>query len=255
MKYSSDDLRPLLRKIGLKQTDIAEAQRRDGYTNHKERVLRVLSWLSAAEKYNENSDYDVCLMCAWAAFNGLYAKPYNKEVPKQEDANIKDIINDLIDCDKKSVLLEYLLQNEYKWKKILINQYLYPGYWKEWGKWKSRYEDSNKEVNENLLAGKYGSSLAKHVKCPLEQIMLRVKVLRNQLMHGEAGYNDYYNRWQVEACANFLPPLVGCMLKIMIDNADFSWGEVPYPPQCTPNAHADKVTFLESENGQNKKRN
>ncbi len=250
MKYSSENLRLLLPEIGLvEQKDISEELPRNGYTNNQERVLRVLSWLSSAEKHQKERDYDVCLMCALAAFNGLYAvPPYPYKAPSQEtstkgETDIKCIINQLIEYDKDLILWEYLSQNK-EWEKIIYNQYLYRDYWKG-DNWEKNYEKDNRKLRKLAY---------KHVKEPLAEIMHRIKVLRNQLMHGEAGYKDYYNRWQVDVCANFLPPLVGRMLRIMIDNKDKFCDEVPYPPQTDKpktdvGEDVEKFTSLESENG------
>ncbi len=243
MTYSSKELSKLLpEKMELEHTDIAETISRNGYTNNQERVLRVLSWLTAAEKADDD---DVCLMCALAAFNGLYAVPRQlKKISIEHKKAVQDheimdpMIDKLIEFDEYDILLKYL-KNEQRddLEKILTNQYLFFGYWKFYEtcknmpvtSWMKAHGENNEEI-EKLLAND-------DVALPLKEIMHRIWALRNQLLHGEAGYKDYYNRSQIKACANFLPPLVGRMLRIMINNNDFLWGKVPYPPQGKkPNA-------------------
>ncbi len=258
MTYASDDLRSSLRNIKFGQTDIAEERQRDGYTNHKERVLRVLSWLSAAEKYKEKEDYDVSLMCALAAFNGLYAKavPLQQRSDKHKKKHEEDyiIINEMIaklithdKGGKDGILLEYL-KNEGRdeFKEILANQYLYFSFWKYSDYGHEEFNKRNQKIKKFLAECS--------VVEPLQEVMHRIRELRNQLMHGEAGYEDHYNRWQVIVCANFLPPLVGRMLSIMIYNKHFFRDKVPCPPQTEPNKRVDKFTSLESESGQNEKK-
>ena len=251
MKYSSENLRLLLREIGLvEQENISDELPRNLYTNNQERILRVLSWLTAAEKAKKDDDFR--LMCALAAFNGLYAVPpwqrgvrSNKtsDEPKREVLEhevINNMIDKLIEFDKEGILLEYL-KNERReeLEQILANQYLFFGYWQFYdfyrhkmpiARWMKEHGKKNEKIEKYLADD--------DVAVPLKETMYRIWVLRNQLVHGEAGYKDYYNRSQINECAKFLPPLVGRMLRIMIDNTDSLWGDVPYPPQGDePNAH------------------
>ncbi len=283
MTYSSTELSKLLpEKMELEQTDIADKVPRNGYTNNQERVLRVLSWMSAAE---ESEIVDVRLMCALVAFNGLYAIPeeQKRKMEMSESKIRNDMIVSLINFDKDGILLEYL-KNERRddLEKILASQYLFFDYWEFYDScetphgefsdmdemikiynlhnsysknpiplvppWATTQSEANKKIWDNLEKG--------DAAWPLRKIMPRIWALRNQLMHGAAGYNDYYNRSQVEVCANFLLPLVGRMLRIMIDNYNSSWGEVACSPQGgKPDVLTYKYKSLTNKkNEQNEKR-
>ncbi len=261
MKYSSKNLRSSLGKIKFGQTNIAKEQQRDGYTNHKERVLRVLSWLSAAEKYNkeDNCDYDVCLMCTLAAFNGLYAQ---HDKINQDHQLIDDMITHLIKLDTSHILLKYLQSQKKELDEILNNQYLFYGYWCSVSEdktsdtsWQEEYNLDNERIRTCYPEGMdYAQKTNKKNMKMLSGIIRRIQALRHQLMHGLAGYEDHYNRSQVKVCASFFRPLVGRMLKIIIDNPDLKkWGYVPCPPQRAPDTPADNLILLESKK-QSKKR-
>ena len=255
MGYKVSELQKLLPKMGLSQTDIAAEQSRNKHSNNQERVLRALSWLRAAEK---NDNVDMRLIFSLIALNAMYAVPASKraktassekpthnseqntEKQKTEEYElINSFIAKVLKFDKSDILILFLVE-EYRdgVEAILSSQYLSRHYWhpgapvffankrgkKEWYK---RDGEHLERVQKDLHDGK--------PEYPLEHVVHRVRVLRNQLLHGEAGYGDYYNRTQVIICAKVMPPLLGRMLFIMI-NAMItyptrSWGVVPYPPQ------------------------
>ena len=260
MIYKVSELKKLLPKMGLLQTDIAAEQSRNKYSNNQERILRALSWLHAAEK---NDNVDMRLICSLIALNAMYAVPTSKRdkaaSPEKQAHNseqsatgqntekqktdeyelINSFIVKVLKSDKSDILISFLAK-DYRddVETILSNQYLSIHYWrsgapgffnKRRGKkeWYKRDGGHIQRVEMDLHDGK--------PEYPLEHVVHRVRVLRNQLLHGEAGYGDYYNRAQVAICAKVMLPLLGRMLfimiKAMINHPTRSWGVVPYPPQ------------------------
>ena len=262
MDYTVSRLQKLLPKMGLSQTDIAAVQPRNKYNNNQERVLRALSWLRAAEKIDS---VDMRLILSLIALNAMYAvsppkRAKTKSSEKQKDnpgQNMEkrkleeyELVNNFVDkvlkFDKDRILILFLAK-EYRddVEKILSSQYLSIHYWHSMGvpifrgkkEWYKRDGAHIQKVEMDLHDG--------NPEYPLKHVIHRVRVLRNQLLHGEAGYGDYYNRSQVSTCAKVMPPLLErilfIMINAMINYPSRSWGVVPYPPQ---GAKPDERTFL-----------
>ncbi|MGI9306426.1 MAG: hypothetical protein ACR2P5_03885 [Gammaproteobacteria bacterium] len=246
MPYSASALQKLLPGIGLAQTDIAAAQPRNKYKNDQERALRGLSWLRAAETAKNP---DARLICALIALNSLYAVPPRKtkakaapedgaaenDIPEyeREHERIDNFIDKLVKHDKGGILIDFLRgEQRDNVEALFASQYLSNSYWRS-------FHIRNIPTKAEWVL-REGAKITEAEKCleernpalPLKHIIHRVRVLRNQLIHGESGFGDYYNRPQVSVCAAFMPPLVGRMLAIVVQTGKYSvWGVVPYPPQ------------------------
>ena len=241
-KYSPGKLKERFSELGIQQTDIAEEMRRDfseGNSNNKERVLRAVSWLSAAEKQRQCGNQDMHLMCVLVAFNALYAVPPQKTAEKtrpDERVVVNEFITKLVNVDKDRILEKFLKEKEDEFVNAILNhQYLFRLYWNfsQKNNWDEEYEKGNAKAREALAGG--------DIVTALDEILSRVRVLRNQILHGEAGFNDYYNRTQVKLCADFMQPLTGRMTAVIMDNFDINWGTVPFAPQGgKPDAPTDR---------------
>ena len=63
----------------------------------------------------------------------------------------------------------------------------------------------------------------------LAEVLDRLYVLRNQLMHGGATFQSKVNRAQVRDGCNMLAMLMPILIDIMLDAKDEDWGEIYYP--------------------------
>ena len=247
MEYSAKELRPLLRELKLEQSDIAEELPRNLHTNNQERALRALSWVAAAQQQQQD---DLRLICAWIAFNAMYAVPPTQTADSTSplyDGNeqIDTFIGKITKADKDGVLLNALQseQND-NLLKLINNQYLYSKYWKSYGREfnMEKFNADNEKIKDDLSRGDDAAVLV--------EVMRRIRVLRNQVMHGEAGFGDYYNRTQIGAGADFMLHLTERMLGVMMrsmhsSDAKFRWGSIVDPPQGPkPDAPTPKARGL-----------
>lgn len=234
-EYSAAALKDLLRSAGrLDETEIAAKCPRGGYSNNQERALRAVSWIEAADK---SDSADLRLICSLIAFEALHVVPeVDLKAGQESRGRLFEFLGDIAKLDRGQggILLSYLTSDRRgrdAFDGIMENIYLHAGYWKELDigskgslqDMERRRRSVGKKMREHLNRGELVRPLDEAIKC--------VRVLRNQMMHGDAGYGDYYNREQVGDCAHFMLAIAARMTKIMIDNFGRDWGRVPHPPQ------------------------
>lgn len=247
-KYSSAALKKLL-DAELGQADIAEHRPRNACTNNQERALRAVSWIQAAEEAPASSP-DARLIFSLIAFNALYAQRRGAKSAGEEAKDhvlIAEFVDEkLMPLDREKILLRYVRKEEREAvEEILASPYMFWGYWQEIGEgakggtasqWISWHGRDNQNFEKLLEDGDIATALKK--------IIYRVRVLRNQVLHGEAGFGDYYNRRQVGHCAKFMLGLTARMARIFLENMnrpDVNWGPVQCPPQGD---NPDKESYI-----------
>lgn len=222
---------------------------RAGNDDNRERLLRGITWFSRAE---DAASDDEKVLFYYIALNALFGR-------LEDDKKRKDgekphewsyfFVRNLIRHDQNKTLLAFVRKKEGVINDIIGNRYLSPEFWHSAHEpdtdWQSRQRKKQEKTNagiRHLKAWRMAAKKASGAKAPWEVrkaalgVLLSaigcVRVLRNQMMHGACCYADGYNRTQMRACAAFLPPLVGRMIRIMISGGE--WGKVPSPPQGKP---------------------
>ena len=236
-EYSYSKLKELAQKsdLWIDVQDAGTPRGRDyGNTNKKERVSRALSWYGRVAE-TENKDERLIFVCI--AFDSLYTQS------KESDTDRDGFISKLEQSKYKNVIFDLTKDNIKNIKEINYFQYISSKYWHCDFNDRDMY-DKLQEDKRN--AKKFTSAqIDKQNFYPIKLAMTRIQLLRNQILHGMAAYNDSYNRKQVELCADFFYLLVGRIIWIIINDNQQSWGKVPYPPQGNPNEAIAEVQELE----------
>ncbi|MGI9296997.1 MAG: hypothetical protein ACR2QC_03765 [Gammaproteobacteria bacterium] len=210
-----------------------------GNTNKKERVSRALSWYARSESADEA---DERLVFAFVAYNALYARPEydGKEVNAKAE---RDAFWHKLLQTGRDEILKFARAEAGKLKEILSLQYISFLFWKEGDDAREKHEKMRQETDraKRITARQLAAGDVRPVNLAME----RIGMLRNQILHGMAAYEDSYNRKQVKACADFLHPLVGRMIAAVVRDQKQDWGKVPYPPQGYPNEFRVEVDELE----------
>lgn len=205
------------------------AYRENQEYNLRMRVHRSLSWLERATKCE---DLDGKLIFLWIAFNATYARDSGpKEHTEQHDERKTYglFFKKLWELDKKDKIGD-LLWNEFgsSIRGLLDNRYIHRAFWKhqrgeiDGGEWESSFRNDKEMANECL----------KRRSTPgmLNIVFSAIYVLRNQLVHGGATWGGDVNREQIRDSARFMEKFVIAMLDIMVEEKEFQWENVPYPP-------------------------
>ena len=209
-----------------------------GNTNKKERVSRALSWYEKSE-CAENADDK--LIFSFIAYNALYAQP--SKDGNDNGKHERDVFWEKLFHNGGDEIMRFVKKEVKNLEAILMSQYLSFLYWKDEGGMYEKHEQLRKEAER--AKHKTDPQIACGNRTPVRLAMRRIGLLRNQLLHGMAAYQDSYNRHQVQLCADFLHPLVGRMIATVIGDKKQNWGKVPYPPQGYPNESCIEVKELE----------
>jgi hypothetical protein len=190
---------------------------------HAIRLHRAISWLDAAERYQD--DADVSFISLWIAFNSCYAiEGLAGQLAERESFRL--FIQQLNRADVHRSLYERLWARYSQFIRTLIdNQYVYGPFWEA-------QRESNPDWARGFAASKRRAHQAlvdQDMPSLLMVVLDRLYVLRNQLMHGGATYASSVNRQQVQDGQRFMQDFVPLMVALMLDNPQLDWGPVHYP--------------------------
>ena len=198
------------------------------------RARRALSWLEKSEK--ENSQ-DAKFIFLWISLNCTYSK----HTLQEDDRDLRNNFFELIlESDDKKKSIWYLLNERYPEEITLIinNEHIYIDFWKDEKHsfnqqkkllWQASMDYENNKITDKLIDSKNNKS-KEDVIYILNILFSRLYVLRNQIFHGGSTFEGSVNRTQVDDGSNLMQYLVPLFIKIMLENPQNSYSEVPYPP-------------------------
>lgn len=198
---------------------------RDNYPHNLSlRVHRALSWLNRAEQCEDNDGRFIFL---WISFNAAYAKETGED-RTPDGLLFSEFLAQLVKLDTANQLYS-IVWDQYKGpiRLLLNNQFVFQPYWNFQNghpgaeNWEARFSNA-------IIASNSALSRLDTVKV-LSILFSRLYTLRNQLIHGGATFAGKVNRQQVTDGARLLGHIVPCIMTIMMDNAQYPWGEACYP--------------------------
>ena len=233
------------------------------------RMHRALSWLeryAIYESIENNPKMDMAVelaeerfLCLWLSFNAAYGNDdfiFKSDRPNEQE-QIENLFKKVLDfCknDDASMRLLVCAIKKYKEKIIALAKipFLYQQLWRAeqncnpekyhaWVHADEQSKEHHKTKNEirrriAMLSPEHISPADRgNVYYVLHQTFERLRILRNQVIHGSSEYAEEYNRSSIalgiavlRAC---LPEILHVMLTAMHqDRNDDRWGRVAYPP-------------------------
>ncbi len=201
--------------------------KRNNYTDEFSiRIHRSLSWISRAEKDNE--DLDAKFIFYWISFNSAYSELKTSNLFNPEKRVYEEFFKKILKHDQSDIIYNAI------WKKfsgpirnLLNNQFIFGPFWnfqnghEGFDDWEVKFTESKSFV---LKALKHKNTLI-----ILEILFDRLYTLRNQLLHGGATWNGKINRSQVTDGQLVISFLIPNFLKIMMDNQNENWGKLSFP--------------------------
>lgn len=188
------------------------------------RIHRAISWLSRAER--EDDDPDARFIFLWIAFNAAYASEFGFERTEHDQANA--FIERLLACDTEKRLHHALFkQFSGPIRTLIDNRYVFEPFWRavrnhESGDaWKRTFDASRKRAMYALMNGETGTLLS--------IVLGRLYVLRNQLIHGGATWGGSTNRAQVKDGVAILGTLVPIIVELMMRGTGEDFDAVAFP--------------------------
>ena len=183
--------------------------------NLQTRTRRALSWLDRAQM--ERDDPDAAFIFYWIALDAACAGRWLGKPPTRAD--FKNLFQQAADADGLDAIRDCILADDDLSDAILevvANPYAFEPFWDYFNgtsaspdDWQGRLLKDVERVSVDLDNGNVAESLAILFK--------RLYVVRNQLILGEATWNRYVNRSQVEAGAEILASIVPALVALMMD--------------------------------------
>ena len=185
-------------------------------TDMRTRVRRVLSWLERARQ--EDADPDAALMFYWIAFEAVYAEwtsegrvqreKFREFFEKATAADTRNTIRDEVLGDLADTILE-----------VIANPYIFEPFWDHY----NGNSNSEDEWQDLLISDVERMSVRLEegdAVEPLAAVFERLCVVRNQLFRGEATWNRYVNRSQIEDGTEILAFVVPALADLMLDKPE-----------------------------------
>lgn len=189
------------------------------------RLHRAISWLKAAEQQTE----DLRFITLWISFNACYAVDGLHELADErasEKSNIRDFLKKLESKDEEQWIGKFLWERSNEIRILLSNKFIFQSYWNFVRGLESEYEKAFQtalgKANTYLMEGRVSDLLF--------EVLTRLYVLRNQLIHGGATFQGKINRRQVNEGVRMLDKLVPLIIELMIQNKQEDWGKASFPP-------------------------
>ena len=188
------------------------------------RLHRAISWLQRASA--DNSDDDTRFIHLWISLNAVYASDFDFE--DSERARAVRFLARVVDADEEGRLHAVLFRQFPGPIRTLIDSpYVFAPFWRALRdhdpseRWKERFDASRKAAMTALLE--------KRTVGLLSIVLVRLYVLRNQLVHGGATWDSQVNRAQLRDGCAILGTLVPAILQILLDASGFDDDPIAYP--------------------------
>ena len=203
--------------------------------HNEDRLRRAESWLTRSGEVKSEAEEFVLL---WIAFNAAYGAELgewsaNDADRTSERQRIGRFFRKLVDLDGQGVLKNILISRWSQEVRVLLkNPYVYAPFWhavqrqvseSDWKKWFNR---ANQLAFKDLAENNVGDAL--------QEVFQRLYVLRNQLMHGAATFDEGWGNDQVRDGCRIMRSIVPEVLAIMQAHINANpnteeWGPVAYP--------------------------
>ena len=182
-------------------------------TDMKTRIRRVLSWLERARQ--EQDDQDAAFMFYWIAFESVYAE-WTRE-GREQKANFKRFFEKAVAADTKNTIRDEVLGHLADTiLEVVANPYIFEPFWDYY----NGNSDSDDEWQNLLISDVERVSVRLEngdAVEPLAAAFERLCAVRNQLFRGEATWNRYVNRSQIEDGSEILEFIVPALADLMLD--------------------------------------
>lgn len=197
------------------------------------RRQRTHSWLELSKKSKSNDEKFIFL---WIAFNAAYGtelSDMNNDVKVYEQDRFTDFVSKIVERDREGAI-ETILQKKFSGpvEGLLKNKYVFGPFWKwvkdrpEGENWESEFEKRNERVFKARRNG--------NIPNVLEEVLKRLYVLRNQIVHGGTTFAEGLGRSQVKDGYRIMEALMPPIFKIMEEDIRKTpdsdvWGILDYP--------------------------
>ena len=204
--------------------------------NARMRVRRALSWLERAQQ--ESADVDARFIFHWIAFSAVYAECHGSD--QSGTGMLEDFFKKLLAGGAEQSICDHVSgELSYTMLELVANPYVFEPFWDYYNgdvasadEWQELLIGEVERVSLRMEDGDFAG--------PLAVAFARLRVIRNQLFHGDATWSRHINRSQVEDGAEILAALVPVLIEVMLERP-----EMFEHPSRYPSVEMDTVTIVE----------
>ncbi|MDE0145280.1 MAG: HEPN domain-containing protein [Nitrospira sp.] len=199
------------------------------------RMRRAWIWLNLSEKSESDDEKFIFL---WIAFNAVYGA----ELPDTSDDDriterdrLADFANKIVERDRERAI-ENMLWDSFSGpvRVLLENKFVFGPFW-SWVQEREKPADKDWESKFKERKQRVLEALGRHdVSRVLEEVLARLYVLRNQIIHGGTTFAEGWGRDQLRDGRRIMETIMPLILQIMQDDIAKSpdsnvWGSLNYP--------------------------
>lgn len=202
------------------------------------RVHRAFSWMDAADQLDDAGTErpadqlaDQRLILRWIALNAFYGKWDAVELePVKDTTSLRDFLKQISKLDEDGLVAQALLTRRDDVVDVVSNRFIDQHFWKLL------------HQNRRFDAGRSRKIIEKAYRIEdwdkvVRELLNRIYLVRNQLVHGAATCNSSLNREIVSKCGSVLRDLLVAFSVVIIEHGRYKeWGDLCYPPQNTGDA-------------------
>lgn len=189
------------------------------------RMRRAVSWLARAEQ-EKDADPDAAFIFYWISFNAAYAIDLEFAESQSETRQYSNYFQKVIALDKNRLIYNAVWERFPGPIRLLMdNRFVFQPFWKYQNRvpgfehWELMFESGQSRIRGALARQDTGMIL--------DTLFDRLRILRNQLIHGGATWRSSRNRDQVQDGTRIMAFLVPIFISLMLEHPEIDWGP-PY---------------------------
>ena len=200
------------------------------------RLRRAESWLELSEKSQSDDEKFIFL---WISFNAAYGTKLpdtsdnGRSTASKEWKRFTEFVDKIVERDRKGAIKKGFHEKfTNPIRKLKDNEYVFGPFWSyvqerpQGRTWRSQFKQKNQTLDKALEEP--------DVSGVLKEVLSRLYVLRNQIIHGGTTFAEGWGRDQVRDGSEIMGALMPLILKIMQDDIDKNrdsevWGILDYP--------------------------
>ena len=204
------------------------------------RLRRAKSWIKLSAQSESDDEKFIFL---WIAFNAAYGTELPDSIADDgvaEKDRFANFVDKIVERDRQRAIEKALWDSFSGSVRVLLeNKFVFGPFW-NWVQERERPEGKNWETKFRERKQRVFEALGRHdVSRVLEEVLARLYILRNQIIHGGTTFAEGWGRDQLRDGRRIMETIMPLILQIMQNDIDKNpdsnvWGSLNYPRVGNP---------------------